>query len=90
MIKTYSKSKKEYTDHSGFPNFMNCKRDCPNCKNEMVRIPINQSYLPLKHGKILFDMNYMGTEHAVITNIEPEYIWGCTNCSLAISPKKAK
>ena len=73
----------EYTDGA---TFSNGKRDCPNCKSEMERVPISQPYIRVNGGKILVDVN---KDNIMILNKskETDYLWGCKNkkCPKALS-----
>jgi len=72
------------TPFSGNANFAKGKKECPNCKGNMIRKPLKQPYVNAGNDYLLVDP-VMSSGILKVVNTEPDYAWFCNNCSLAMS-----
>jgi len=86
--KVYVETASGLAEYMGGPNFINGKRTCPNCKGSMVRKPINVAFKKMHKGKTLVKPD-SDNGAMIMVKEQPDFIWACKTCSLALSRRKA-
>jgi hypothetical protein len=72
------RKRKRLLPYKDGPNFAFEPKKCPHCAEKMIRLPLDVHYLKFSTGCILVNII---KGKMVVTNVEPSYIYSCTNCT---------